>query len=1171
MSTRSRQGMRANRNDISTHNVKYKLDKTKAIKKQKDATERPFNVAVKPATETTDKDGAIVSESVSINDNGNKLFVLNFYNSTSKLLLNGNKDHIKRFINDFLGDILVVLDHNKDFEEVNRMIRKCCEQYLDSNSKLQPPTTNDRTNQEQLTPIRPMEANKKGNSVKQLYNKHPAISDISQPITPLSNTNRYPRCPVCNQPCNDQPNSVACDLCNQWVHYHCEKLTPTEIWDIEQSTEQYVCKVCSTQLANICPNVSSPSEHTIINSNASNTQPEPMISMPTPVISQSVNTPIIQPPLHPTDDNDNPSFVLKEEIKHLQSVVEQRDRTIKSKDNKIIKYESEIVQLKKQLATNRSYTITIEEKNKELQQSLLISSQRIEQLEHETNKTPLSGTTSQSQSSEKNEIKIWFLEQKLRQVELDVHKNNTELLMLKNNSTHKTIGASQKPRKRRRKPNHMHRPNTNKEQQPCTPHGTPTSIIANRFFRQTLTDENSEKRKTSYPKYTSTAYTDKASEHQENNYSEQQSEFKLGESTCNEPSKIPTPGDFPHKFYRASEHQTNSHSEQQSQSKLGKNTCSKPSKILPPTDLPLQPDVSSVCSITAVSLNIEGLTSNKLYLETLANRADFILLQEHWLHNFEKFKLQECLSDFICFTKCFDDNLLTDLSERRRGHAGVSICTHKKLEQFIEPLPDGSNRIVGIRFNVENPIVFLCVYMPCRGNSNTLDDYQQILDELSEIIIKYSGSASIVIGGDMNASTKRNSSQDKAFMTFIKENGMYIPKSCGSDFTFYHYNGRDASEIDYFMQSSDLISTYITFDREPTNSSTHNPILVKIPCEIKLSNQRDGKLYQLRINWNKIDKKGYEEEVESRLSLIDDNELILTCDNISDNINTICKILSESAVKNSSVPINRRKRTGKPRKKPWAPEIAGAAKSSKTHHAKWKAVGKPTNPENEIYQNNKNSKKKLRSLQRRLEATNRNNKYRELMELNERNDKGFYKLVRKQRDPSNPSGSSLIFKDNILNDQIEITEAFAQYFEELSTPCENVNFDNDHFTNVKRDITSLSELFKHSKNHNIPVTTTEEVKKTVLSFKNGKSPDEENITAEHVKFGGQTLISILTNIINFIFQNLDIPSLLKSGIACPILKKKKKKRIQTPTEKLSSLCSLEKLLRSYIFKTTKIQ
>ena len=28
-------------------------------------------------------------------------------------------------------------------------------------------------------------------------------------------------------------------------------------------------------------------------------------------------------------------------------------------------------------------------------------------------------------------MKVWFLEQKLRQLELDVHRNNTELLMMK--------------------------------------------------------------------------------------------------------------------------------------------------------------------------------------------------------------------------------------------------------------------------------------------------------------------------------------------------------------------------------------------------------------------------------------------------------------------------------------------------------------------------------------------------------------------------------------------------------------------------------------------------------------------------------------------------------------------------------------------------------------------
>ena len=44
-----------------------------------------------------------------------------------------------------------------------------------------------------------------------------------------------------------------------------------------------------------------------------------------------------------------------------------------------------------------------------------------------------------------------------------------------------------------------------------------------------------------------------------------------------------------------------------------------------------------------------------------------------------------------------------------------------------------------------------------------------------------------------------------------------------------------------------------------------------------------------------------------------------------------------------------------------------------------------------------------------------------------------------------------------------------------------------------------------------------------------------------MKYGEDILISILTRLINFIFQNLDIPNFLKSGITTPILKKGKKK------------------------------
>ncbi|XP_033739065.1 uncharacterized protein LOC117326426 [Pecten maximus] len=120
-----------------------------------------------------------------------------------------------------------------------------------------------------------------------------------------------------------------------------------------------------------------------------------------------------------------------------------------------------------------------------------------------------------------------------------------------------------------------------------------------------------------------------------------------------------------------------------------------------------------------------------------------------------------------------------------------------------------------------------------------------------------------------------------------------------------------------------------------------------------------------------------------------------------------------------------------------------------------------------------------------------------------------------------------------------ICNAWADYFEELSTPISHSDFDSDHEDLVTNDIETLTTMFE---NHNIkilPTITIEEVSNTIMSFKNGKSPDQEGISAEHLKYGGPTLTSILTIIINYIFKNLYIPDLLKAGIATPVLKKGK--------------------------------
>lgn len=183
-------------------------------------------------------------------------------------------------------------------------------------------------------------------------------------------------------------------------------------------------------------------------------------------------------------------------------------------------------------------------------------------------------------------------------------------------------------------------------------------------------------------------------------------------------------------------------------------------------------DVHSILNV--LSFNIEGFMSNKAYLDMLMKRADIILLQEHWLHSCEKHSLQEYMINFSCHTKCFDDDIVQDPLERRRGHAGVAICFKNKLQNFIEPLPDGGNRVIAIRLNVIQPFILVCVYMPTRGGNATLDDYKAVLDELSEIIEKYRSTYDIIIGGDMNASlhrSDRNITHDTVLRNFWKLTG----------------------------------------------------------------------------------------------------------------------------------------------------------------------------------------------------------------------------------------------------------------------------------------------------------------------------------------------------------------------------------------------------------------
>ena len=72
----------------------------------------------------------------------------------------------------------------------------------------------------------------------------------------------------------------------------------------------------------------------------------------------------------------------------------------------------------------------------------------------------------------------------------------------------------------------------------------------------------------------------------------------------------------------------------------------------------------------------------------------------------------------------------------------------------------------------------LNIYLPSRGNGSSDTEFQQVLDEIHEILQKYNVSHDIVLGGDLNASMHRTKSIscDQVLCEFVKEHNLCTAK-----------------------------------------------------------------------------------------------------------------------------------------------------------------------------------------------------------------------------------------------------------------------------------------------------------------------------------------------------------------------------------------------------------
>ena len=97
--------------------------------------------------------------------------------------------------------------------------------------------------------------------------------------------------------------------------------------------------------------------------------------------------------------------------------------------------------------------------------------------------------------------------------------------------------------------------------------------------------------------------------------------------------------------------------------------------------------------LSVASFNCKNVLNSALTISDLAKQHEIILIQEHWLFNFQLHLLDEVHKDLSGTGKALDDNNPIVPIQKPRGYGGVGVLWNKSLDNVITTLPDGGNRI----------------------------------------------------------------------------------------------------------------------------------------------------------------------------------------------------------------------------------------------------------------------------------------------------------------------------------------------------------------------------------------------------------------------------------------------------------------------------------------------
>ena len=161
------------------------------------------------------------------------------------------------------------------------------------------------------------------------------------------------------------------------------------------------------------------------------------------------------------------------------------------------------------------------------------------------------------------------------------------------------------------------------------------------------------------------------------------------------------------------------------------------------------------------------------------------------------------------------------LTHYRRGHTGIAIIWKDYIDQFIELNEgEGCSRNIFISLNcTPRSIALISSYLPAGNTPDEIATYEMVLDEVYQLIVKYSGTTKVIWAGDINGSLSvKRHKRDQLLQEFCNEVGLQSEGELETP-TFHHNANSSTSRMDYSLQlgtQENQISPMYIQSRQPT-------------------------------------------------------------------------------------------------------------------------------------------------------------------------------------------------------------------------------------------------------------------------------------------------------------------------------------------------------------------